>query len=196
MKKISTLLFFCICLSMAFVSCSSDDGNNQINDMTGQETDDMTSDETGDMTGEDTGNQDPITITDGFIFNKEKYPTPFVTKSIFNGYYQLTFAKENFEANDYSGNLNVVGFLISSPTAEIIPGTYTFKLDSDADYDPSKHFFDALAGVDLQYTNGEPDLSSGFFDNITSGTVTIAKENTTYTITYEFVYPEGTFEGI
>ncbi|WP_108867559.1 lipocalin family protein [Aquimarina aquimarini] len=135
------------------------------------------------------------TITNGFLFNNEKHATSFVTKTLFDNHYQLTFTSDDFLIDGYNGSVNFVGILFQSANGEIIPGTYTFLSDTDQNYDASKNFFDAESGIDLKITNGEADLSSGYFENITSGTITIEKENNTYTITYSLVFTEGTFEG-
>lgn len=169
MKELSLLY---LCFSLCFFSCSNDDSNNLTNDMT-------------------VGNTD----TNGFIFNNEKYPTSFVNKTIFDGNYQLTFASEDFTTENYSGSINFAGVLFQSKDGEIIPGTYTFLLDTDPAFDSTKNFFDAESGVGLKFNNGDADLSSGYYEKISSGTITISKEETTYTVTYSLVFPEGTFEG-
>ncbi len=175
MKRFTSLFLLII---LTFVACSEDDTNP-----------------TDDMSGEETGGEETDEITNGFIFNEEKYPTPIVTKTNYDNHYQLTFVNEDFSAAEYSGTINFVGVLFQSVDGQIIPGTYTFLLDTDPNYDQAKNFFDAESGAGLKITNGEADLSSGYYEKLLSGTVSIAKENTTYTITYSIEYQDGTFEG-
>ncbi len=83
-----------------------------------------------------------------------------------------------------SGKVSMISFLFGQP--ELTAGTYTYKDDSDPAFDAAKNFVGASALIDLAYQNGSADETSGTtLEQLTSGSITVAKDGTTFNISYE-----------
>jgi len=126
-----------------------------------------------------------------FMFNDQKFATPFATKSVSGNYYELVFATEDFFVSDYSGGIDFISISVKSTNGEIVPGIYTFTADADA----SENLYALKARMGLQYVNGNPQLYSGYSEKIASGIVIISKNKDSYTIEYKFGSFEGTYIG-
>ncbi|UZO82084.1 lipocalin family protein [Aquimarina sp. ERC-38] len=183
MKKLLLVPF--IILSIFIFSCSEDN-------------DDVIPDEINKEIEEEIEKEEKDTLN-AFSVNDSIYKTEIAIHTIFQNSIQITFANEDFSTENYKGELNFVSFLIQSENGELIPGEYTFKLDTDTDYNAAQNFFDGLAGIGLKFTNGNADLSNGYFENITSGSLTIAKVNGVYqfdyTLSFDNIVFQGNYEG-
>ena len=119
--------------------------------------------------------------------------------------YVLNYAQNDSEGNSYSNflliTLNVKGGQTSGKASgvnimfdnlETTPGTYTYKDDNDPTYDKSRNFFDAIAFFNMNF----PDQSGGTtLEDITSGTVTVTKSGSTYTVAYELNFDGAVVTG-
>jgi polyisoprenoid-binding protein YceI len=79
----------------------------------------------------------------------------------------------------YSGKMSAVEILFDND--RITAGTYTFKRDSDPNYDPTKNFFDANTYIDVTFpaTTGGTKL-----EDITGGTATVTVNGSNFTIDF------------
>jgi hypothetical protein len=119
-----------------------------------------------------------------FMYEGKTHEISYAQNTNDGGYSDFVAASADFSNPTYSGKVNivVVGFNNEAVTA----GTYTFKDDGAADYDPGKNFSYANAAIGLIFTDGQPDTSEAtLFNEITAGTVTITKDGSNYTITYD-----------
>lgn len=83
-----------------------------------------------------------------------------------------------------SGKVSMISFLFAKP--ELAAGTYTYKDDSDPAFDDTKNFFAASAFIDIAYQNGSMDETSGTtLEQLTSGSITVAKDGSSFNISYE-----------
>ena len=181
MKKLILLPF--IILAIFMFSCSEDN-------------DDVMPDETNkEIEEEKEIEKEEKDTLNTFSVNDSIFKTEIAIQTIFKNSVQITFANENFSVDNYNGNLNFVGFLIQSENGELIPGEYTFKLDTDTDYNAAQNFFDGEAGINLKFTNGDADFSNGYFDKITSGSLTIKKINKMYQFNYTIIFENIRFNG-
>ncbi|MEW7279418.1 lipocalin family protein [Aquimarina sp. 2201CG1-2-11] len=133
-------------------------------------------------------------IGNSFTFEDTTYDITYAVVKDFDNHIQLTLANVDFYGGNYTGELDFVGILFNA--TEVLPeGTFSFKNDTDPDYDSTLHFFDSEAGAGLQMANGEADTSSNYYENIDSGTVTIEKSEDEYTIEFKLIFDKGTFDG-
>jgi len=119
-----------------------------------------------------------------FTVNGQTYITNYAINTGYkNADGQITYSDFFIVSNDYStgnftGKINGVGITFDNtkPTS----GTYTFKDDSDPNYDPAKNFFDAYAAIDVDFNT----MGGTIIGDITGGTATVTVSGDRVTITY------------
>jgi len=132
-------------------------------------------------------------ITNKISFNNVEYEANLLYKTQYSGYYELILTDTNIPYTDYNGNMNFVGVLFQGDT--INEGTYTFKLDTETDFDPNSNFFDTEAGIELNINNGIPDTTSNYYENISTGSMTITKNGEIYAIEFSLDFGGEIIEG-
>lgn len=125
-------------------------------------------------------------IKDSFTYNGQTYTTNnavnigFTNQSGQVVYSELLLLSADYTTANFSGKVNGISLMFDHQ--QVTAGTYTFKDDSDPDYDPSKHFFDAYMIIEASF----PDQDQGtWIEDITSGTATISVSGSNITVTYE-----------
>ena len=93
-------------------------------------------------------------------------------------YSDFFIVSNDFSTGNYSGKINGVGITFDNtkPTA----GSYSFKDDSDPNYDPAKNFFDAYAVINADFNT----MSGTIIGDITGGTANVSVSGDRVTINY------------
>lgn len=127
--------------------------------------------------------KDKDDVKGSFTYNGQTYTTNYAINTTFDGSYSdLVLLSVDYNPN-FQGKAHGVG--ITFDNTKVTAGTYTYKSDSDPDFDPAKHFFDGYAFMNVNF----PDLDTGTWkEDITSGTATVSVNGSTVTITYELYY--------
>lgn len=138
-------------------------------------------------------------IRNRFTFNNQSFEIGYVSSSTFLNGIHLTLANENYLTGNYTGKQNSISIFIDE-TQSLTSGTYTFKLNTEQDYDSSKHFYNAEGIIMLEVVEGNATLINGVnaFQNINDGNITIEQSTTnesTYTVEFSLNFDSGIFEG-
>jgi hypothetical protein len=138
--------------------------------------------------------------------NKDESETPAGNYVKYNGNsYVLHYAQNDSEGSSYSNFLLISLDVKSGQTSgkasgvnivfdnlTTTPGTYTYKDDSDPSYDKTKNFFDAIAFFNMDFPN---QTGGTVLEDITSGTVTVTREGSNYTVAYELNFDGAVVTG-
>jgi hypothetical protein len=114
-----------------------------------------------------------------FTYDGKTYETKHADAEAEGEFATATFASVEM-GSATSGKVSMVSFMFGQP--ELKAGTFTFKSSADDAFDATKNFFGAFAVIDFEAANQQ---SGTWLEEITAGTITIAKDGTNYNITYE-----------
>ncbi|MDI3322650.1 hypothetical protein [Pinibacter soli] len=144
--------------------------------------------------------KDNGTPANSFTYASQSYQTPYAAgsgeASAGAEYTDLTFLSVDPSKILTSGKISM-GF-IEFASYPLTAGTYTFKAFGSDGFDKKKNFSSADFGINMDIKNGTPDDTSGtqlIEDDLTGGTITVAKSGDVYTITYNLTYKSGTISG-
>lgn len=124
--------------------------------------------------------KDKDEATNYFTHAGGKHETNYAVSFASQSYSEFVFANVDPSTDPTTGTASAASIMFDF--AEITPGTYTFKDDSDADYDKTKNFFDAYAFVNMDLASEEAEFYS---EDITAGTATITKDGSSYKVVYD-----------
>lgn len=114
-----------------------------------------------------------------YTTNKAMYTSHLNSNGQFS-YGELSIASSDFTNSNFSGKVSAVGILFDQPAPT--NGTFTYRYESDPNFQANQHFFDAYMAANIQY----PDINSGTFtDYITSGTVTVTVSGERVTVNFD-----------
>lgn len=135
-----------------------------------------------------------------FSYNSQNYETPYAFGS---GESDGTAAYTNVSFFSFTPGAVTATSKVSTAFIEfgvypLAAGTYTFKSFDDATFDPTKNFAGADFGIGMNVTDGSQDESTGTQlseDDVTAGTITVAKSGDVWTFTYNITYKTGVVNG-
>lgn len=108
-------------------------------------------------------------------------------------YGQLVITTDsNVFKSPYTGKVSLVD--IGLDLGSITEGTFTYKSSDDEAFDAKKNFYFASVGADVTVTNSSPSGGT-MLEDVTDGTLTVAKSATGYTITYTLKFGDQTVTG-
>jgi hypothetical protein len=145
--------------------------------------------------------KDKDTPSNSFSYNSQNYLTPTAAGSG-EASESARYTDVYFSSIDPTNSATLTGKasqgFIEFAIYPLVAGKYTFKVFDAPDFDGTKNFAAADFDMNMTMANSQMDFATGTHlseDDITDGTITVAKNGDVYTFTYSITYKSGILTG-